>query len=208
MIDEKMKRFFECNPDTPPYNVIGDYRCSVHYNNTYRLAKAREQAIFSTVDTEIIISYVNEFFEAIGMNTIESPKIHNPQQIDYKKIKKDNVLADERDIVWMKFTTKGYLGVVAKSNDINFDIPLNVSDYDKKEWRYNSYLKKQELVWKHTSSGILVHQLGQEWDTSFVLMFPLVNIPDGYDSGDIETAIGNYLISKEVPIIDFYSHNY
>lgn len=108
----------------------------------------------------------------------------------------------------MKFTTNKYLGGVAKSNDINFDIPLNVSDYDKKEWRYNSYLKRQELVWKHNSSGILAHQLGQEWDTSFVLVFPLSNIPDGYDRGDIETAIGNYLINKGVPIIDFYSHNY
>lgn len=208
MIDKKNKRFFEPNPDTPPCNVTGDYRCSVRFNNTYRLAKAKEQAVISTVDDNIIISYVNEFFKSIGMNMIKSPKINNPQQIDYKKIKIENALADERDIVWMKFTKNGYLGVVAKSNDINFDIPLGVSDYDKKEWKYNSYLKKQELVWKNNSSGILVHQLGQEWDTSFILVFPLINIPDGYDRGDIETAIGNYLINKGVPIIDFYSHNY
>jgi len=78
LIDEKTKRFFESSPDTPPCNVKGDYRCSVHFNNTYGLAKAREQAVISTVDDNIITSYVNEFFKAIGMNTIESPKTHNP----------------------------------------------------------------------------------------------------------------------------------
>jgi len=209
MINETMKQYFETYPGTPPLNVKGDYRCSVHFGNTYRLDKAREQATISTVDLNIIISYVNEFLEAVGMNTIESPRINNPQQIDYKKIKIDNGLTDERDIVWMKFTTDRYLGVVATSNDINFNIPLDASDYDIRELRYNTYLKKEQSVWKYHSSGILVHQLGKGWDTSFVLVFPLSNIPDGYNRGDIERAIGNYLIiNKGVPIIDFYSHNY
>jgi len=205
---EKMQRFFQRFPSTPPIGVKGDYRCSVHFGNTYRLDEAREQASFSPVDVNVITTYVNDFFRSIGMNTVAAPVISNPLQIDYEKIKRDYVLDELGDIVWMKFTKDGYLGVVATSNDINFDIPNNTAEYDKKEWKYNSFLKQKELVWKHTSSGILVHQLGKVWDTSFVLVFPLSNIPNGYTRGNIERAIGNYLIDKKVPIIDFYSHNY
>ena len=205
---EKMQRFFQRFPSTPPIGVKGDYRCSVHFGNTYRLDEAREQASFSPVDVNVITTYVNDFFRSIGMNTVAAPVISNPLQIDYEKIKRDYVLDELGDIVWMKFTKDRYLGVVATSNDINFDIPNNTAEYDKKEWKYNSFLKQKELVWKHTSSGILVHQLGKVWDTSFVLVFPLSNIPNGYTRGNIERAIGNYLIDKKVPIIDFYSHNY
>lgn len=34
------------------------------------------------------------------------------------------------------------------------------------------------------------------------------NPPEGLQRGDIERGVGNYLISKNVPILDFYSHNY
>lgn len=204
----KMELYFRCLPGTPPIGVKGDHRCSVHFGNTYRLDKAREQASFSPVDVNVVTTYANDFFRSIGMNTVEEPIIYNPLQINYEKIKRDYILHELGDIVWMKFTKDGYLGVVATSNDINFDIPNNTADYDKKEWKYNFFLKQKELVWKHTSSGILVHQLDKVWDSYFVLVFPLSNIPNGYKRGDIERAIGNYLIDKDVPIIDFYSHNY
>ena len=186
---EKMEQYFMCYPGTPRST-----RSSVQYS-TYRLDMAREQLKIPKVDVNTICSYVNDFLKAIGMKKVESPKIQikDDKKIDYKKIKSDNALADKRDIVWMKFTDDGYLGVVAVSNDINFDIPQDATEYDRK---------------KHNSSGILVHQLGKKWNTSFVLVFPLSNICGGYKRGDIERAIGNYLIDKKVPIIDFYSHNY
>lgn len=208
---ENIQQYFRRFPGTPPIGVPGDYRCSVHFGNTYRLDKAREQAAFPPADVDAIIAHVNDFIEAIGIHAVEFPvmgSLQLPLQINYKKIQADNALRDPGDIVWMKFTKDGYLGVVAASNDINFDIPSNASEYDKKEWQYNSYYKKKELVWKHNSAGILVHQIGKEWDTSFILVFPLSNIPAGYRRGDIERAIGNYLIDKKIPIIDFYSHNY
>lgn len=189
MLNE-MSKFFEIYPGTQLYS---DPRSSVRYGNTYRLDKAKEQVSHLPVDINIIVSHVNDFLKAIGINTIKSPIIRQPQKIDYKKIKEEYSLANERDIVWMKFTTDGYLGVVAVSNDINFDIPLNTSEYTDQ---------------KRNTAGILIHQLGKEWDTSFVLVFPLANIPAGKERGDIERAIGNYLIDKGVPIIDFYSHNY
>ena len=73
---------------------------------------------------------------------------------------------------------------------------------------YNSYKKRNEEEGVHNSAGILVHKLGKEWDESFVLIFPLKGIPDGYTRSDVETAIGNMLIEKDVPILDFYSHMY
>ena len=86
------------------------------------------------------------------------------------------------DIIWLKFTTKGHLGVVAKSCDINYDYNL--------------------------SSGILVEQVSEQWDDSFVIIFPLTNeVLKSYSTGDIELGVGNYLISKGIPIIDYYSHN-
>lgn len=101
----------------------------------------------------------------------------------YDVIQKFFKLDTPRNIVWLKFTTAGHLGVVAESYDINFD--------------------------DDTSSGVLVNSVGENWDDWLVLIFSLTtDILNGHDKKDIEMAIGNYLISKEVPIIDFYSHNY
>lgn len=61
---------------------------------------------------------------------------------------------------------------------------------------YNSYNKCNREVWVHNSSGIITHKLGKEWDESFVLIFPLKGIPNGYTRSDVETAIGNMLIGK------------
>lgn len=205
---EDLKNFFGVYPGTPPIGVEGDYRCSVHYGNTFRLNQAKEQASLRPASVDVVIQQVNTFLNWIGMPEIESPKIEAPEKINYQKMQMDYALKDERDIVWMKFTQDGYLGVVATSNDINFDIPKDATDYDRKEREFNSYLKQYKWEWCHPASGILVHQVSKKWDTSFVLVFPLSNIPSGYNRGDMERAIGNYLISKEIPIIDFYSHNY
>jgi hypothetical protein len=88
---------------------------------------------------------------------------------------------------------------IEKVSEINFDIPKNEADYDE---------KCSKNKWKYNTAGILVHQLNKSWNDTFVLIFPLANIPDKYKRGDIERAVGNYLIDKKVPIIDFYSHNY
>lgn len=206
-----MEKYFNVYPGTPSLGVKGDYRCSVHYGNKYRLDEARRQFSKTAVGSEIIIQYTVEFLENLGIeiNNPEEIIVKDPLKIDYEHIQEKNKLVSPKDIVWMKFTESGHLGVVATSNDVNFDIPSNSCDYDIKEWRYNPYKRKNELVWKHTTSGILIHQLGENWNTSFVLVFPLRNIPSGYERGDIERAVGNYLISNgKVPIIDFYSHNY
>lgn len=204
-IEKNISTFFEPYPGTPPLHEKGDYRCSVHFGSDYRLNKAKEQASHSPVPVVTIIQLVNALLKAIGIQVADFDPYVRTSDIDYLKIKNQCSLQDERDIVWMKFTKDGYLGVVATGNDINHDIPASRADYDKRK-RVNEW--KHQFVWIHNSSGILVHQLGKDWDESFVVVFPLVNIPCGYKRHDIERAIGNMLITEGVPIIDFYSHNY
>ena len=183
------------------------YMQSVHGKSYIRYNKAKEQAGYATVDVDMIIKHIKEFLNEIGISTIENP-IYSPQKLDYSRIKAEFDLEDERDLVWIKFTKDGYVGVVATSNDVNFDIPQSSHEYDKKHIVYNPYSKEYEETWLHNSSGILVHKLGKEWNTDFVLIFPLKNIPKGYKRADIEEAVGNLLIEKRVPILDYYSHLY
>lgn len=204
-MNDEIRRFFSRYPGTPTKD---DYpQNSVHSDSTYRFDKAKEQSSLSPVDVDTIISYINEFLLAVGMSRVENP-ICKPEKINYEQIKEDNMLKKKSDIVWMKFTEDGYLGVVAGSDDINFSIPSCESDYNRGKYIYNQFKKKREWVWDYNTAGILVHKLNKTWNTSFVLLFPLADIPCGYVRGDIERAIGNYLIAKQVPILDFYSHNY
>lgn len=118
--------------------------------------------------------------------------------INYQNIKEKNQLNDSRDIVWIKFTKSGYAGIVAVSSDINFDIPESIKEYDQ---------KREDGKWLRNSSGIIIHKLKQEWDESFVLIFPLQDMGK-YQRHDIEKAVGNYLIEQKVPLLDYYSHLY
>ena len=102
----------------------------------------------------------------------------------YDEIQKGFNLEYPNDIVWLKFTTDGYLGVVADSFDINYD-------YDN-------------------TSGKLLGKLKPEkkWDNSFVIIVPITaEMKRKRTRKEIETAIGEYLIKNKVPIIDYYSHN-
>ena len=110
----------------------------------------------------------------------------------------------------MKFTKSGHVGVVACSSDVGFDIPQDESEYNTRIKVYNKFKKCYEDKWKYTTAGILVHSVNEEWDKNFVLVFPLESngTPCQYDRHEIEIAIGNYLEKNNVPIIDYYSHNY
>lgn len=173
---------------------------SVHFGQSYRFNKALEETKKETVPVNKICDLTKSFLKSIGIGTIDNPIYENPLPFDYQKMKEEFKLDDERDIVWIKFTKDGYIGVVATSNDINFNYPSGENDYDKKD--------KKKDKWIFNTSGILVRKLNKEWDESFVLVFPLIGISDGYVRGDIEEAIGNMLIENNVPILDYYSHIY
>ena len=107
-----------------------------------------------------------------------------------------------KHVIWMKFAKNGQLGVVAASNDYNFDIPPSSEVYDETT---DGKPKSNSNGWKYTTSGIILHKLNLEWDESFLLIFPLQGIEDSQRK-DIEEGVGNFLIENDVPIIDFYSH--
>lgn len=134
---------------------------------------------------------VDEFkIDVIGK---EDKAIRKKLNEEYKRLREDQGLGmQNNDIVWIKFAEKErdcnddsyteneHVGVVGTSCDIDF------SD-------------------KATSTKI-IKSVGYRWSGK-VLAIPLKNIPDGLNRHLIESAYGNYLISKGVPIIDYYSHN-
>ncbi len=176
---------------------------TVHNGSTTRFRRAEEQAKILPVDvdeiTEVIYKEFSEFIaKPIKYKITESQiETNGVVTIDYKCLKDKYRLADEIDIVWMKFTKDNYLGVVADSNDINFDIPNDRNMYDE---------KRENGLWKYNSSGILIHYLGKEWDSSFVLICPIIKFPEEKNRHFIEKSIGDFLIEKNIPILDYYSH--
>ena len=152
----------------------------------FRIEMARQQMQLPTVDKEKIIEYVNEFLEAAGMQRIDDPHVkpkdREKRRFDYATINK----ISPQDIIWIKFTTDNYISVIGTSCDISF------SEYAK----------------NNTPAGIINKVLNKEWDEKDVLIFPLIGMPEQFYRSDIESGVGNYLISKGVPILDYYSHNY
>lgn len=134
-----------------------------------------------------IVKYVNDFLSSImNMEKAENPYIKpkntKGRRIEYSKI---NPIKKE-DIVWIKFTKSGVISVIGTACDIYFT----------------------EFAENNTTAGRINQILNQKWDDTVVLVFPLMNIPDGLNRSDIESGIGNYLISQGIPILDYYSHNY
>ena len=165
-----------------------------NYNNTsiksspLRLEIASKEAQKEPVELKEIIKIVNEFLLSMDMEAIPKPKMElNAGQSYRKQLKEKGVfinLDSEEDIVWMKFTVDGYLGVVGSGIDINFS-------YDNTSGEILNFLKKQ-------------------WDERFILAFPLIKSPQSLNKFDkhlMESGIGNYLTSHHIPILDFYSHN-
>ena len=56
------------------------------------------------------------------------------------------------------------------------------------------------------TSGKIIGSLNKKQDKE-IIIFPLQNIPKDLNRQRIESRLGNYLISKEVPILDYFSHN-
>lgn len=156
---------------------------TVNESDCFRIEVAKMQSNKKQVDVHTIIKYTKEFLNSIEMkdiNVLEIDLEKTPIKWGfYTNIMKDNKLKDKRDIVWMKFTTDRYVGVVATGADVNFNMD--------------------------NTSGKIIKALGKQWNDKYVLIFPLTNIK--YNRQLIESGIGNYLISKEVPILDYYSHN-
>lgn len=227
MID--LEKYFQKNKDAFYTNYKGEEKFrGVHkyYGDTLRNDEASKQSKLPPTQICNVFSYVNEFIELLRTanghyeknvrfepfvldNTIHTimdngiltmglkwdapiydckKKEYVEWDYKYDVIKNKFNLGKPSDIVWIKFTTKGHVGVVAKSFDINFD--------------------RKTSDGQPISSTVLVEEVEEAWDKSFVMIFPMTSEILGNRSvGDLELGIGNYLIDKKVPIIDFYSHN-
>jgi len=222
-------------PDTDAFYDAGDGKKRMrsvrgYYGDTLRNDKAKEQAELPASSISEVFSYVNEFIEmlrkealgdscekivccknfALGRG-VQALRIDNglivtgnawiPSKYGQKRHDhKYDVIAEEFglshywDVVWIKFTSTGHVRVVGKGTDIG---------------------GKQNEKGEDLSSVLLTKEVDQQLDESFVLIFPLtpdiLNAPQvkNYQdrTGMVECGIGNYLISKGVPIIDYYSHN-
>ena len=222
-MDLDLSKYFQTENKAFYYNDNGEKRPRgvKWYGDTVRKDKAKDQSDLPPTPICNVFIYVNEFIELLRAengyceknvrfepfvldNTIhtimdngiltmglkwDAPiydcKKQKYVEWDYKYdvIKNKFNLGKPSDIVWIKFTDKGHVGVIAKSFDINFD--------------------------SKTSSTVLVEEVREAWDKSFVMIFPMTyEILGNRSVGDLELGIGNYLIDKKVPIIDFYSHNY
>lgn len=185
VIPEKYSKYKETPKDCPKYDKnCPDYRCSVDYDKSnYRKNKAAEEAKKEKVSIFEILNLVNLFLYNMEVKSkcILIDGLDILMSVNYEHIKRQYGLSHQSDILWMRFTTDGYLGVVASSNDINFD-------YD-------------------TNSGKIVKSVNKEWDKNRIIIVPLPKIEGRQERLLIEKMIGNYLIDNKVPIIDIYSHN-
>lgn len=148
-------------------------------------------------DKKQITMLVNEFLEQIGIGInaefdnevkVKSEKGRTKGRISYFEIKQRSGISCKEDIVWIKFNKSGCISVVGVGCDIFFT----------------------QKTKEGTSAGKINKFLKQEWDEKSVLIFPLIGLDDlgSFDRSDIESGIGNYLIANDVPILDYYSHNY
>lgn len=224
-----LDKYFKKDEDAFYINIYGEKKFrGVHkyYGDTVRNDKAKAQSGEPPIPISQVFSYINEFIEMLrksngaleenvknesivldntihtildngiiarGLNwTMPIYDKDKNKYVDwdykYNIIKNEFGLNTPQDIVWLKFTTKGHVGVVAKSFDINFD--------------------KKTSDGKPISSSVLIEEVGQSWNKSVVIIFPMTpEILGNRSVGDLELGIGNYLIDKGVPIIDYYSHN-
>lgn len=177
---------YKKNPhDCPIYDENRpDYRCSVDFDKTnYRKNKASSEHGKDKVDIFAICKLIDCFLEKMKINSksIILKGIDVLSVLNYEVIKQQYKLKSQSDIVWLRFTDDGYLGVVGASNDINFD--------------------------NDTNSYKLIKHVGCEWDKNSILIVPIPGIKDRTERDLLEKMIGNYLtIGNNVPIIDYYSH--
>lgn len=194
---------------------------SVHYEQTERFDKAEEQLNKAPKTVDEIINLTNSFLQSNGLKPVDNPKFtsFSVDNSDKTVVGKNNDKLEDKindhfglvknplnkpsHVIWMKFAKNGQLGVVAASNDYNFDIPPSSDVYDETT---NGKPKCKCNKWKYTTSGIILHKLNLEWDESFLLIFPLHGIENIQRRNLIEKGIGNFLLKNDVPIIDFYSH--
>lgn len=154
VIPKEYDKYKETPKEYPKYDKNNpDYRCSVDYDKSnYRINKAAQEAKKERVSISEILSLINLFLKNIKIESkcIVIDGLDILMTVNYEHIRRQYKLNNQSDIVWLRFTTDGYLGVVASSNDINFDY--------------------------QTNSGKIIRSVNKEWDKNKIIIIPLPKI--------------------------------
>jgi hypothetical protein len=184
LIPEKYKKYTAIPKDCPKYDKSNpDYRCSVIYDRSnYRINTAKTEAQKNTVEISVICKLINDFLKELNIvsKCIFIDNLDILMTLNYEHIKRLYGLTNQSDIVWLRFTSDGFLGTVGSSNDINFDYSHN--------------------------SGRIIKDIGKEWNKYRITIIPIPSITKREERLLIERMIGNYLLDNNIPILDRYSH--
>lgn len=186
-------------------NGVDDLRVkmAVEQWNKFKKQKSNGQ----NKDKKQIIALVNCFLKQIGIGVnakfgnewpVANGEKRTQRRISYSDIKEKSGIDHKEDIVWVKFNKSGCVSVVGVGCDIYF---TQKAKDETSAGKINSFLKQLNQD---------ENPENYEWDEGTVLVFPLINLKKlkDLDRSDIESGIGNYLIDNDVPILDYYSHNY
>ena len=184
IIPNEYKKYKNTSLDCPIYDENNpDYRCSVDCDKTnYRKKQGKAEHDKRKVYYYDICKLIDVFLSKIKIDSecICIKGVDILLLLNYEVIKRQYKLNDQSDMVWLRFTNDGYLGVVGSSNDINFD--------------------------KDTNSYKIIKYSGCEWDENRIIIIPLPEIKNREERELVEKMVGNYLLDNGVPIIDKYSH--
>ena len=150
-----------------------------------RQNKAKEQYKCSIIDKNTVCKIVKE---ALDEKNIKGKILKiNPQESDYKKVTEDS-----SHIIFIQFTASGHIAVVGAGRDISFS-----KNESRGTWKIISAIE------------------GAEWDDKEVIVIPIQNIKNyrikkgenilSYRNG-VEQYLGDYLLSKEIPILNYFQH--
>ena len=139
----------------------------------------------------ILIEDVKEVLLENNYTVISNDKVTKKgyPYINYSDVEEKYQLNNKSHIVWIKFGKKRYVGVVGAGADIN---------------RFWSN--------KNTSGKFVIDEANLEWDKEKILIIPIKGLPKeckGHktkERNEFERKIGQLLIDKDIPIIDYYSH--
>ncbi len=153
-VPTELIEFAKFPKDYPRYDENNpDYRCSVEYDKSnYRINIAKIEACKETVDLSELLIYIKEFLAKFNIfyNCILFDEIDVLKILNYEYIKRQYMLNNQSDSIWLRFTKDDYLGTIASSNDINFEYSHN--------------------------SGKIIKAIGKEWNENRIIVIPLQGI--------------------------------
>ena len=156
-----------------------------------RKKKAKEQNKLKVKDIDEICNLLEKALN--DKNIVGTILKMKPKEVNYEQIKEKYGTNKSSDIIFIQFTKDGHVAVLGAGKDMSFS--KNISGTNT--WRIISAIERVE------------------WNDEMVIIIPIRYIKDckikkgdsilAYRNG-IEQYLGDYLLSKGVPILNCYQH--